>query len=89
LTQNLVHQRQHTANVIAAGQFWHHAPIGLMHLDLAVQGVRKQARRAGQPCIHQGDTSFVAGRLDTQYQHAASVRVGKAQMLLHHCRKGF
>ena len=40
LGQHLFGQRQHAANVVAAGQLWHHAAIGLVHLDLAVQRVR-------------------------------------------------
>jgi hypothetical protein len=37
LGQHRVGQREHAADVVAAGQLGHHAAIGLVHLDLAVQ----------------------------------------------------
>ena len=37
--QSLVGQRQHTANVVAAGQLWHHAAICLVHGNLTEQRV--------------------------------------------------
>ena len=44
LGQHLLGQRQHAADMVAARQLGHHAAIGLVHLDLAVQGVRAQHR---------------------------------------------
>ena len=40
LRQDLTRERNDTANVVAAGQLRHHAAIGLVHGNLAVQSVR-------------------------------------------------
>jgi hypothetical protein len=49
-----VRQRQHAADVVAAGQFRHHAAVGLVHGDLAVQRVRASSAARRAPC---GSTS--------------------------------
>ena len=41
LAHHLGNERQHPANMVTAGEFRHHAAIGLVHLDLAVQSVRQ------------------------------------------------
>jgi hypothetical protein len=66
--QNLPGQRQYAPDVVAAGQFRHHAAIGLVHVDLAVQGMGQQCRNPVAMRLHQSDTGFVAGRLDSQNQ---------------------
>ena len=35
-------EREHPADMVAAGQLGHHAAIRLVHLDLAVQRMRQQ-----------------------------------------------
>ena len=72
-------EREHPADMVAAGQLGHHAAIRLVHLDLAVQRMRQQgghshpASRADQR--HAG---FIARRFNTQDQqaHAPSVKPG-------------
>ena len=44
--QHLPRQRQHAADVVARGQFRHDAAELAVHLDLAVQRLRDQPRRA-------------------------------------------
>jgi len=59
---DFIGQGQDAANVVAAGQFRHHATIGLVHLDLAVKRMRQQnrhlRRRIGRG--HQGHAGFIA-----------------------------
>ena len=59
--------------MVAAGQFGHHAAIGLVHVDLAVQRLRAQHRQAGAARLDQRDTGFVAGGFDTQDKHRPSL----------------
>jgi hypothetical protein len=62
-------QRQHAADMVAAGQLRHHAAIGAVHVDLAVQCVRQQlGHGAAIGQAHQGHARFVTGGFDTQDQ---------------------
>ncbi|MCQ4005037.1 aminotransferase class V-fold PLP-dependent enzyme, partial [Klebsiella pneumoniae] len=70
---HLLRERQHAADVVAAGQLRHHAAVGLVHLHLAVQGVRQQHRHARAGALHQRHAGFVAGRFDAQDHHGASL----------------
>jgi hypothetical protein len=45
--------------VIATRQLGHHTTKGLVHLDLAVQGVTEQTRRARATGVDQGHARFV------------------------------
>src|SRR5689334_7871353 len=45
-----------------------------MHVDLAVQRVREQARRLGTGTAHERHASLVARRLDAQDVHAGEFR---------------
>jgi len=65
--QHLMGQRQHAANMVAAGQFGHHAAIGLVHLDLAVQRMRQQHRQIVATHPHQCHPGFITGGLDSQH----------------------
>ncbi len=65
----LIQQGQATADVVARCQFRHHAAVGLVHVDLAVERLRQQAGVT----VEQGDAGFIAGRLDSQDQHGGSV----------------
>ena len=71
---HLAGERQHAADVVTAGQFRHHAAIGLVHLDLAVQGMCEQTRPARVPGLGQSHAGFVAGRFNPQNKHAPSLR---------------
>jgi hypothetical protein len=62
-----VRQRQHAAYVVAAGQFGHHAAIGLVHVDLAEQRVRQQARHAAALGTRQRNACFIAS--DSKNSH--------------------
>ena len=61
LLHDLAHQWHHPSNVVAAGQFRHHAAVGLVHVDLAVQALGQQP---GDGCVGQdlrkGHTGFIA-----------------------------
>jgi hypothetical protein len=74
--QHLAGERQHAADVVAAGQLGHHAAVGLVHLHLAVQGMRQQARHARAAGIDQRHARLVARRFDSQDQHRSSVGRG-------------
>jgi len=76
IAQHLLRQRQHAADVVAAGQLRHHPAIGAVHVDLAVQGVGQQRRHtAVGRHAHQGHAGFIARRFNTQDQltHRAQV----------------
>jgi hypothetical protein len=62
-------QGQNAANVVSAGQLGHHTTIGLVHIDLAMQGMAQQHGYALGLHIHQGDTGFIARRFNTQHTH--------------------
>ena len=66
--QHGLRQRQHAADMVAAGKLRHHAAIGLVHVDLAVQGMGQQPRHAAALDTHQGHAGFVTGRFDAQDQ---------------------
>ena len=59
--QHLTRERQHPADVVAAGQLGHHAAIGLVHLDLAVERVRQQTWHGSPGGFHQGHARLVTG----------------------------
>ena len=69
LGQHRVGQRQHPANVVAAGQLGHHTAIGLVHLDLAVQRMAQQPGHTVAAGVHQGHTGFVARRFNAEDSH--------------------
>ncbi|MCY1532759.1 hypothetical protein D9M68_680480 [compost metagenome] len=54
-------ERQHAADVVAAGQLGHHAAVGLVHGDLAVQRVRTQQRQRVAVRLDQRHAGLVAG----------------------------
>ena len=58
--QDLARERQHAADVVAAGQLGHHTAIGLVHVDLAVKRVRQQARQGLARGLHQSHAGLVA-----------------------------
>ena len=68
--QDRVQQRQDPPYMVPRGQFRHHPSIGHVHVDLRVQGVGQQAGLA----VEQGEPGLVAGGLDAQDQHPASLR---------------
>ena len=78
LTHHLSNQRQHAANMVTAGELRHHAAIGLVHLDLAVQGVRKQHRHACARGIYQRHAGFIARRLHAQHQSGGGAARGRS-----------
>jgi hypothetical protein len=61
LSQHVAGERQHALDVIARGQLRHHAAECRMHLDLCVQGLRQQPRRAVRPGLDQRHASLVTG----------------------------
>ena len=63
--QNLPNQGQKPPNMVPGGQFRHYAPVGLVHCDLAVQTMRKQA----QIGVIDGHGRLVTGAFDAQYPH--------------------
>ena len=67
--QHLARQRQHAADVVARGQFGHHAAVGLVHVHLAVQRLRQQLWNALACRVDQRDAGLVAGALDAQHLH--------------------
>jgi hypothetical protein len=75
-----VRQRQHAPDVVAAGQLGHHAAIGLVHVDLAVQRMGQQSGHTGPRCRHQGHTGFVAGRFDAQHQACGRIMCHRRQV---------
>ena len=63
--EHLPGQRQHAADMVARGQFGHHATVIGMQRGLRMQGVGQKAARA----VVERDASFVAGGFDPQNQH--------------------
>ena len=57
---DLLCQRQHAPNVVATGQFRHHAAKRLVHDDLAVQRMRQQTRDGACAGVHQRHAGFIA-----------------------------
>ena len=78
LNHHFGNQRQHAANVVTAGKLRHHTAIGLVHLDLAVQGMRQQHRHTCAGGIYQRHAGFVARRLDAQHQPSGGVVQGRS-----------
>ena len=76
LGQHGVGQRQHATDVVSAGKLGHHAAIGLVHLDLAVQRVTEQARCGVAAGIDQRHAGFVTRRFDSQDKHGAKCTGG-------------
>ena len=68
LRQDLGTKRQHASNMVATGQLRHHTAVGLVHLNLAVQGLRQQHWRLLTLRRDQCDPRFVTGRLDPEHQ---------------------
>ncbi len=51
--------------MVARGQFGHDAAVGLVQIDLGMDGMRQQPA----PRIVEGQAGFVAGGFDAEYQH--------------------
>ena len=66
LAQHLPGQGDDPADVITRRQLRHHTAIGLVHVGLAVQRVREQARHRMVCNLDQRNAGFVAGRLDAE-----------------------
>ena len=74
--QHFFRQRQHAANMVAAGQFWHHTAIGTVHFNLAVQRMAEQGGHAlSIRHAHQGHAGFIAGGFDSEDQQTHGVQV--------------
>lgn len=56
---DFLRQRQHAPDMVAAGQLRHHAAIGLVHGDLAVQSVREQTGNRAAVGIDQRHACFI------------------------------
>src|SRR5271170_5056524 len=76
--QNLPNQRQKTPNMVAGSQFGYHAPVSLVHCDLAVQSVGEQAHIG----VVDGHGRLVTGALDAQYPHKPNPRLPRGLCLL-------
>ncbi len=73
LAQHLPHQRQQLPDVIARGEFRHHAAVLGMHRDLAVEHVRQQAAVR----IVDRDPGFIAGCFYSEHAHLAAMIAGR------------
>ena len=74
--QHFLRQRQHTANMVAAGQLRHHTAIGTVHFNLAVQRMAEQGGHAlSIRHAHQGHAGFIAGGFDSEDQQTHGVQV--------------
>ena len=81
--QHLLGQRQHTANMVTAGKLGHHAAIGAVHFNLAVQRMTQQGRHTlTVRRAHQGHTGFITRGFDSQDQqtHGRKCRTCALQM---------
>lgn len=65
VVQGLSGQGQYPPHVIAGGQLRHHAPIGLVHVDLRIQRMGQQAAFGADD----GDAGFVAGAFEAEDNH--------------------
>lgn len=67
--EDFVGERHRAADVVAAREFGHHASVGAVHVDLSVEGVRKE------PFLvrNQGNARFVAGGFDTENKHSVGI----------------
>jgi hypothetical protein len=61
----LCQQRDQAADVVARGQFRHHAAIGFVHRHLGMHRMAEQAA----PGIVERDAGFVAGGFDAEHYH--------------------
>jgi hypothetical protein len=66
LVQDAPGQGNEAPDVVTRGQLRHHATVGLVHVGLAVQGVRQQPRQARACEFDQRDPGLIARGLDTQ-----------------------
>ena len=57
---HLARQRQDTLNMVTACQLRHYAAVSLVHVDLAVQCMRQQARRFAASSVNNSHTGFIA-----------------------------
>ena len=60
--QHLAGERQHAADMVARGQFRHHAAVFGVHRHLGMQGVGEQAALG----VVERDAGFVAGGFDAE-----------------------
>jgi len=68
-------ERQYASDMVARGEFRHHAAIFRMHGDLRMQLVREQAGLG----VVQRDSGFVAGGFNAQNQHGYITKTEKRQ----------
>ena len=78
LRQHLAQQRGHAPDMVARGQFRHHAAVVLVHRHLGMQ------RMGQQPAfgVVQGQARFVAGGFDAEDEHWGLVHSVKARYYL-------
>jgi N6-L-threonylcarbamoyladenine synthase len=69
--QRLLQQGDRAADMVARGQFRHHAAIFLVHRHLRVQRMRQQA----PACVIQGQAGFVTGRFDAENDHGTQLKM--------------
>ena len=70
--EDLPAKRHEPPDMVPGREFGHHAPIGLVHRDLGVHGVREQLPGPG---VVDGKAGFVAGGLDAEDQHGVDCRL--------------
>ena len=73
LLEHLLNQRQGPANMVTTGQLRHDTAIGLMQIDLAVQGLRLEHGKPSATGIDHSDSGFITARLDSQDNHGQRV----------------
>ncbi len=66
LAKDLAREGHQSLDVVARGEFRHHAAVGLVHGNLGMHGVADQAAFAA---VVQRDAGFVARSLDSQHEH--------------------
>ena len=64
------HQRHDTADVVARRELGDDAAVVGVHLDLAVQRLRKEGRRSARSRANERDAGLVARRLDAENVHS-------------------
>ncbi|MCY1365309.1 hypothetical protein D9M69_521490 [compost metagenome] len=69
LVQDLAGKRHDAADMVARGEFRHHAPVFLVHGDLGVQRVREQTPFSTDGC----NAGFVAGAFKAENNHGGRV----------------
>ncbi len=70
LGERLARKRQDAADVVARGEFRHHAPVEGVQVDLRMQGVAEHAALA----VVERNAGLVAGGLDAEGEHAGCAR---------------